>query len=184
MFGVIGWTIYVSFVGTRFTGAILRLPLRIEPLDTTPFEAIGRQSLLLALVFVGRITISLLSSVNDLGVIRDWRFWVLYFPIVSVPVIIFFLNMRPTHAVLAAKNQELNAVRDQIISTGKALMEHLANGQDAAQPAQLTDALLAYEDRLKEARTWRYNTAMLRTLFISVLVPVITVAAKVFTMRF
>ena len=63
-------------------------------------------------------------------------------------------------------------------------MEHLANGQDAAQPAQLTDALLAYEDRLKEARTWRYNTAMLRTLFISVLVPVITVAAKVFTMRF
>ena len=43
MFGVLGWTIYVSFVGTRLTGAILRLPLRIEPLDTTPFEAIGRQ---------------------------------------------------------------------------------------------------------------------------------------------
>ena len=184
MFGVLGWTIYVSFVGTRLTGAILRLPLRIEPLDTTPFEAIGRQSFLLALVFVGGITISLLSSVNDLGAIRDWRFWALYVPMISVPVIIFFLNMRPTHAVLAAaKNQELKAVRDQIISTGKALMEHLANEQDAAQPAQLMDALLAYEDRLKEARTWPYNTATLRTLFISVLFPIVTVAARVFTMR-
>ena len=32
-------------------------------------------------------------------------------------------------------------------------------------------ALIAYEERLQAARTWPYNTAMLRTLFFSIIVP-------------
>ena len=33
------------------------------------------------------------------------------------------------------------------------------------------NALVAHEQRLEEARTWPYNTAMLRTLFVSVVIP-------------
>jgi hypothetical protein len=34
------------------------------------------------------------------------------------------------------------------------------------------NALAFYEQRLQAARTWTYNTAILRTLFLSVLLPV------------
>ncbi len=53
MYGTLGVVIYASLAGTRVTSAPLRLPLRIDPLDVTPLEAIGRQSLLLALVSWG-----------------------------------------------------------------------------------------------------------------------------------
>jgi hypothetical protein len=35
-----------------------------------------------------------------------------------------------------------------------------------------------YEGRLKESRTWPYNTAMLRTLVLSVLVPVVPAVGR------
>jgi hypothetical protein len=57
-------------------------------------------------------------------------------------------------------------------------MERLARQEEAGQLAHVANALLAYEQRLADARTWPYNTAMLRTLFLSVLVPGITLLAK------
>ena len=49
--GLLAWTIYVSIANTRLNTALLRLPIHVDPFDITPFEPIGRQSLLLALVF-------------------------------------------------------------------------------------------------------------------------------------
>ena len=60
MFALLAWTIYVSIAGTRLTAALHRQPMQINLFDTAAFEAVGRQSLLLALVFVGGITLSLL----------------------------------------------------------------------------------------------------------------------------
>lgn len=179
MYGVLGWTVYASIASTRLTAAILRQPLNINPLDTSAFEAIGRQSLLLALIFVGGITLSLLLSVQETEVVREPAFWLSIVPLALVPVIIFFLTMRPTHHVLyAAKDRELKAVRARIEQAGQELMERLARQEDAVPLAHVTSALLAYEHRLVDARTWPYNTAMLRTLFLSVLVPAITVLGK------
>lgn len=184
MFGVLGWTVYASVASTRLTAAILRQPLNINPLDTSPFEAIGRQSLLLALIFVGGITLSLLLSVQEPGVVRAPAFWLSIVPLALVPVIIFFLTMRSTHHVLrAAKDRELKAVRAQIEQASQDLMERLARQEDALQLAQVTHALLAYEHRLAEGRTWPYNTAMLRTLALSVLVPALTVLLKALVER-
>jgi hypothetical protein len=36
------------------------------------------------------------------------------------------------------------------------------------------DLWLKYEERVKVARTWPYNTAMLRTLFLSTFIPAAT----------
>jgi hypothetical protein len=179
MYGLLGWTVYASIASTRLTSAILRQPLRINPLDTSPYETIGRQSLLLALIFVGGMTLSLLLSVQEVDVFRMPAFWLSFAPIALVPVVIFFLTMRPTHRVLfAAKKQALSAVRTRIEQASQDLMERLARQEEAGQLAHVTNALLAYEHRLVDARTWPYNTAMLRTLFLSVLVPAITVLGK------
>ena len=62
MCGLLGWLGFTSIANTRLVNHLLRLPLRVDPLDITPFEAIGRQSLVLALAFVGGNTISLLLA--------------------------------------------------------------------------------------------------------------------------
>jgi hypothetical protein len=60
MFTMLAWVVYVSVAGSRLMTVVHRQPLHVDPLDATPFEAIGRQALLLALVFVGGLTLSIL----------------------------------------------------------------------------------------------------------------------------
>ncbi len=73
-------------------------------------------------------------------------FWLVYLPLAAVPVAVFFLNMLPQSRLAAGRS-------------------------DAAEVAEAT-LLLAYEQRLRDARTWPCNTAMLRTLFFSVLLSI------------
>ena len=101
MYGLLAWTVYVALASSRVTGALLRQPLLIDPLDISPFEAVGRQSLLLALVFVGGIALSLLISVTNFEFLYEPGFWLVNIPLMLVPIAIFFLNMQPTHKVLA-----------------------------------------------------------------------------------
>jgi hypothetical protein len=60
----------------------------------------------------------------------------------------------------------------------RALSQCLAGGQATGTlPADL-NALAIYEARLKESRSWPYNTAMLRTLVLSVLAPAVPVVGR------
>lgn len=59
MFGLLGWVIYAAVAGTRLTKALHRQPLRFDIFDIALFEPIGRQSLAMALVFVGGIALSI-----------------------------------------------------------------------------------------------------------------------------
>jgi hypothetical protein len=69
-------------------------------------------------------------------------------------------------------------VRAQIAAACRALSQCLANERPTGTlPADL-DALVIYEVRLKEGRTWPYNTAMLRTLVLSGLVPLTPVVGR------
>ena len=47
MYTLLVWTIYVSIAGTRVIKNLLQQPLKIDPFDTTAFEPIGRQSLMI-----------------------------------------------------------------------------------------------------------------------------------------
>ncbi|MGD2157818.1 MAG: hypothetical protein PVG32_13170 [Anaerolineales bacterium] len=180
MYALLAWTIYVALAGTRLTTALLGHPLRVDPFDVTPFEPIGRQSLFAALVFVGGITLSLVFVAFESESLIQPAFWLIYAPLLSVPILIFFLNMIPTHRVIAAaKASELEAVRRHILRSCRELLERLERNQDSGKlPAEI-NALGVYERRLKSTRTWPYNTAMLRTLFFSVLFPIGTVLLRV-----
>jgi len=172
LFGLLAWVIYVTVARTQVTAAILRAPLVVNPHDIGPFMAIGWQALLLALVFVGGITLSLLFSALEPGVFGQLGFWLIYLPIALAPVAVFFLAMRPTHRVLAAaKARELGVVRAALRAAEQQLLARLDAGGDPGELSALVSALAALEQRLLVARTWPYNTAMLRTLFVSVLAP-------------
>ena len=180
MYTLLVWTIYVSIAGTRVIKNLLQQPLKIDPFDTTAFEPIGRQSLMISLVFVGGITLSLVFIGWDFSSFRQPVFWLVYIPLGLVPLILFFLNMLPTHRVLAdAKAKELAAVRGQLQNACRKLLRKLENSQDTNNTPNEISALAVYEKQLKETRTWPYNTAMLRTLFFSVLIPVGTLVGRI-----
>lgn len=179
MFGLLGWTIYNLVTGTRLTTELHRQPLRIDIFDTTPFEPIGRQSLVSALTFVGGVVLSMVFDFEP-GDILDWRNWVIYGFMVLVPVLVFFLSMRGTHRVLVdEKNRELEAVQRNILLACRTLMERFAAGENTGTLAAEINALVTYEERLLGTRTWPYDTAMLRTLFFSVILPIGAVLAQV-----
>jgi hypothetical protein len=171
MFGLLGWTIYGALGATRLTSELHRQPLRVDILDIKPFEAIGRQSLVIALVFVGGIAASVVFGLGPADLFA-WENWVLYGFLMLVPILVFFLNMRDTHRVLAAeKKRELEVVEGHIVVFSRALMKRIAAEESIGTLAAEINALVSYEERLQEARTWPYNTGMLRTLLFSVIIP-------------
>lgn len=178
MYGLLGWTIFASLVSTRLNAALHRSPLRFDILDPRPFEPVGRQSLTLALVFVGGATFSLLLTFQPEN-FTDPKFWLANLLLVLVILLIFFLSMRPTHRLLAEeKRRALEPVQSLLRGAGRELVERLEGGQDASDLSARINALAVYEARLQAARTWPYNTATLRTLFFSVLIPIFTVLGR------
>jgi hypothetical protein len=179
MFGLLGWTVFGAVRGTRLTSALHRQPLAVDLFDVRPFEPVGRQSLAISLAFIGGI---LLSVIFGLGVLDlyAWENWLFYLLLASFAVLVFFLNMRDTHRVLAAaKERELEAVQRRILQASRALMDRIAGEESSGSLAAEINALAVYEDRLHAARTWPYNTAMLRTLFFSLIIPGAAELAKV-----
>jgi hypothetical protein len=179
MYGILFLTIFVAIKSTGFNAALHRLPMRFDILRPDPFEAVGRQSLLLALVFVGGITISLLFTYSADRLVLP-EFWISNLLFVALILLIFFLSMRPTHALLAAeKKRVLEPVTRRINSGCENLVENLDKGAATdGLPAEIT-ALVVYEERLQAARTWPYNVTILRTLFFSVFIPLISILARV-----
>jgi hypothetical protein len=178
MYGILAWTIFIAVSSTRIIAILHRQPLQIDILNPEPFEAIGRQSLLLAMVFIGGITISLLFTYQDAN-ISSPEFWVTNILFVLFIMLIFFLSMRPTHRLLAAeKSRELKPVQARINRTCRDLVLRLEQHQESGQlPAEII-ALVAYEQRLLAARTWPYNVYILRTLFFSVFIPLGSILAR------
>jgi hypothetical protein len=178
MYGLLAWVILGTVASTRLNAAIHRQSLRVDILDPTQFEAIGRLSLLLALVFIGGITLSLVITFQPEN-ISEPSFWLTYLLLVLAILLIFFLNMRPTHRLLsAARLEELEPLQRQINLSCRELVRRLEVNQDPDSLPTEINALIAYEQRLLAARTWPYNTTMLRTLFFSVFIPLGSVLAR------
>jgi hypothetical protein len=177
-YGLLAWTIYIAIAGTRQNATLHRLPLRFDILDTSPFEVVGRQSLLIALVFVGGITLSFLLVVQ-VESFASPTFWILYLLLVLLTVVIFFLNMLPTHQVMAAeKKRQLETVERHIKTAFQTLTARIEEGQEAGDLAGQINALSIYEKRLEGVTSWPYNTNMLRTLFFSVFLPLGSVLGR------
>jgi len=179
MLGLLGWAGFLSIASTRVVASLLRLPMQIDPLDRQPFEAIGRQSLAMALAFVGGITIGLLLGGYGSAALLNPRFWLLFLPLSLLPVLVFYLNLRPTHRVLSgARERALGQVQQQLRRSFPSLLERMQKSEPTGNLPWEVNALVTYEKELQDASTWPYNPTILRTLFVSVLVPTVTLLAR------
>jgi len=169
----------VSVLSTRLITRLHQAVGEFDILDPRPFEPVGRQSLLLALVFIGGISISILFSFQP-GNLSSPYFWGEYGVLVLLVLLIFFLNMRPTHRLMAArKKAELDPLQHQIYQYSRMLQDRLAQEQPAGELPSVIQSLAVFEAHLLNAPTWPYNTAMLRALVFSVLIPLLSVLARV-----
>jgi hypothetical protein len=179
MYGLLFWVILQSIASTRVNNVLLRQPLNLNIMDSKSLEPIGSQALLLALVFVGGITLSLLLTFQLINLSSPY-FWITNIVMILITLLIFFLSMRPTHqAMVREKQLTLQPVQQLINKSCQELVEaHQQNLQVSGLASEI-NALSIYEQRLLQARTWPYNTTMLRTLFFSVLIPLGTVLVRV-----
>jgi hypothetical protein len=178
MFGALSWIAFISIASTKLQTALHQQPMEIDIFNIQPFEPIGRHSLIMSLAFIGGCIVSFIL-VNPISHELSAINLLVYLALAIVAVLVFFLSMRNTHRILAAiKKSETTMVQRKISSIFHSVAA-------ASEPeAKITDVStelniwLRYEERLKVARTWPYNTAMLRTLFLSVLLPAIASLAQ------
>ena len=89
-------------------------------------------------------------------------------------MLVFFLNMYSTHGLLiATKKRQLTVVDRRIARTYRQLLELDTRGQDTQSVATELNAWAVAKQELMLTRTWPYNTQMLRTLLVSVLMPIV-----------
>lgn len=170
MMGLLGWTIYDAISSTRVVAELHRQPLKIDLFDIRPFEPMGRQSLVVALVFAGGFLLGAIFGIST----GDIYSWLINLPMMFIPAIVFFLSMRHTHDVLAReKKRQLQAVSRRIDRASHDIQEHMTRTEGLGDLAVEYAALISYEDRLSKARTWPYNTTMIRTVFFTVLAPLL-----------
>jgi hypothetical protein len=173
MFGLLAWLSYVSIAGTKLYSQLHQQSLMVDIFDLSPFEPIGRHALFTSMAFIGGCVISVLI-LNPLAGGPDVVSLVVYGILAIITILVFFLSMRPTHTVLArAKAQELGLAEKRIADTFRELKRAEGEGKTVDDISTRLNLWLRYEDRAKKARTWPYNTPMMRTLFVSVLVPAI-----------
>ncbi len=171
MLGLLAWIIYISLAGTRVQAVIHRQEMKIDIFDLKAFEPIGRYSLYVALAFVGGSALSVIFFNPFIGGINTPSL-ILYGTLALMTPLVFFVGMRPTHRVLAEKKeQEIEEVERAIAATFREMKARKARGEDVSAVSTELNLWLQYEARLRKARTWPYNTAMLRTLFLSILIP-------------
>lgn len=174
MYAIIGLLIYSTITVTRLTNALHRLPLRLDLFDQRALESVGRQSFLLSLAFLGGMLGSMLLGLNASNILA-WQTWVFYLPMAGLSIAIFFLNMRGTHRLLLAEKRRLLEIANaQLHQKVDAIRHALESGLSLGELAGEFNALTAYESRLRQVRTWPYNTRLLRALFVSILVPVLS----------
>jgi hypothetical protein len=172
MYAVIAWVIYGAVAGTRLNRALLRQPLEIDIFDISPFEPVGRESVLASLAFVVGATLAMVFS-NTGEFVLEFESFLAYVFFACVAMVVFFLNMRDTHRVLAdTKERELDLAQQHISQAYQALKLTAHDGEAAQVIAGEMNVWIACKERVSKARTWPYNTEIIRNLLISTLMPV------------
>ena len=163
--------IYASISGTRLPAELYRQPLEIDMFNLKPFEPIGRQSLAISLSFMGGIAISLLFSDVSAGMLTV-QFWAVYLVLVIVAVLVFFLNMIPTHRVLtAAKSEEMDVVMQNLHAAYRKLTRNKASGFNVQAAVEELNAWKISHEIVDETKTWPYSIETLRNLLFTALIP-------------
>lgn len=175
MYGALTWLIYTALASARVTALTLRTLRPHNPFDLSPFEPVGRQALVLALIFVGGITISLFFMYTPQHFFgwANLRILLIYTVLLLTTLSVFFGVMWPAHRILARVKAERQEALQRLIARAFGPFAAALDAGDARRPEAVElETWLTLARRLEQAPTWPHNVVMLRTLALSGLSPV------------
>ncbi len=174
VWGLLGWLVYSTLLGIMRINRISRLKLNLDIFNAGMLTPISRWSLSISAVFIGGISLSLLFQTQEQ--LLTWNVITTYVILVTITLLIFFLSMRSIHsAMVEAKQQKLTLVRKHLTMATHEMENRAIDGQlegiSELSSTVAVAAWAAYEKSVQEASEWPFNTAIIRRLFASILIP-------------
>jgi len=180
LFGMLGWLIYDTIVGTMRIARLSRQELKLDIFDTELLAPIALWSLGISLVWVGGISLSLVFQTwEDM---TGWQNITIYSILVSATVLAFFLSMWSTHKAMAGvKKRELNLAWKNLAAASRELKNRTARNQTEGIQ-ELSYAITAWSAQHKlvqEISAWPFNASIIRRLAVSILAPITVFLIKI-----
>jgi hypothetical protein len=121
MYGVMGFFVYSSLSSTRLFSEIHQGPLRINIFNTWSLEPIGQWSLVIALSYIGGMTLSVLF-LNFKNLTLES---LAGYPVLIITfLLVFFLNLKSIRdSIVIAKQREIQRVREELAEATSSIAE-------------------------------------------------------------
>lgn len=179
MYGAVAWLIYTALGSTHMTALLHRNLRTHNPFDLSPFEPVGRQALVLAMIFIGAITLSLFFVYTP-TIFFEWPSLAIYTVLILTTLGVFFGAMWPAHRTLArVKAEKRAALQRRVTEAYDRLEATFATGDTCRPAAGEFETWLTLAQRLAQTPTWPHDLVMLRTLALSVLTPIFVALFRV-----
>ena len=180
LFGMLGWLIYDTIVGTMRIARLSRQELKLDIFDTELLAPIALWSLGISLVWVGGISLSLVFQTwEDM---TGWQNITIYSILVSATVLAFFVSMWSTHKAMAGvKKRELNLAWKNLAAASRELKNRTARNQtEGIQELSYTITAWSAQHKLvQEISAWPFNASIIRRLAVSILAPITVFLIKI-----
>ena len=181
--GPAGWLIYDTLVGVVRISRLSRRDLKLDILDIETLAPVAAWSLGISLVFVGIITLTIITEVAQTAkIVVDYRTFIGYGFLVSITLLIFFFSMWTAHRAMSeAKKSKLIPARKHLAEISRELVDRESKGQREGM-IELSSTMTAwttYETRVKEAPTWPFDAGIIRKLLLSILTPGLVYLIKI-----
>jgi len=180
LFGLLGWLIYDTIVGTMRIARLSRQQLKLDIFDTELLAPVALWSLGISLVWVGGISLSLVFQTWE--AMTEWQNITIYSILVSATVLAFFISMWSTHKAMAVvKKRELNLAWKNLAAASRELKNRTARNQtEGIQELSYTITAWSAQHKLvQEISAWPFNASIIRRLAVSILAPITVFLIKV-----
>ena len=182
LFGLLGWLIYDTIVGTMRIARLSRQDLKLDIFDTKLLSPVAVWSLGVSLAWVGGISLSLVFQTWD-GM-TQWQNITIYAILVSATVLVFFLSMWSTHkAMVTIKRRELSLAWNNLATASRELKSRAAQNQkEGMEELSYTITAWAAQHKLvRETSAWPFDASIIRRLGVSILAPITVLLIKMIT---
>lgn len=180
LFGLLGWLIYDTVVGTMRIARLSHQDLKLDMFDTGLLAPVAVWSLGISLAWVGGISLSLVFQTWES--IKQWQTILIYSILVSATVLVFFLSMWSTHkAMVKIKKRELSLAWNNLAIASRELKSRTAQNQKEGME-ELSYAITAWAAQHKlvqEISTWPFDASIIRRLAVSILAPITVFLIKI-----
>ncbi|MBN2029163.1 hypothetical protein JW824_02865 [bacterium] len=178
LFAVVGCLLYTVFIGTKLITQCVKHSKIDNIFYSSPFQLIGKWSLMVSMAMIGGIIINLLFQRNA-GLESNDQ--IVHAAMLLVSGAVFFIGIWSAHQAMSEnKQREINRVNEALMEFHQKLMGILKKGEWEKAESHFTTAskLDAHKSILEKAKEWPFTFGDIRSLVVSALIPVMITILK------